>query len=152
MSLTNTIKQVTTTAIEELYHVTIAESAILVNATKPEFEGDYTVVLFAFVKQLKRSPDTLGNELGAFLQTNHSELFSAFNINKGFLNLSVTDQYWQGFLEKEHTNISYGIKEKNGERVMVEYSSPNTNKPLHLGHLRNNFLDPTSATSDEKLH
>ena len=140
MSVVEQIKAVTTKAIKQLYAVDITEKDILVNATKPEFEGDYTVVLFAFVKQLKRSPDTLGNELGAFLQTNHSELFSAFNIIKGFLNLSVTDQYWQGFLEKEHTNISYGIKEKNGERVMVEYSSPNTNKPLHLGHLRNNFL------------
>ena len=140
MSVVEQIKAVTTEAIKQLYAVDIKEKDILVNATKPEFEGDYTVVLFAFVKQLKRSPDALGNELGAYLQTNHGELFSAFNIIKGFLNLSVTDQYWQGFLEKEHTNISYGIKEKNGERVMVEYSSPNTNKPLHLGHLRNNFL------------
>ena len=140
MSLTNTIKQVTTTAIEELYHVTIAESAILVNATKPEFEGDYTVVLFAFVKQLKKSPDALGQELGNYLVSNNPSLFSSFNVIKGFLNLSVVDSYWISFLQSQYTNATYGIAPMNGEKVMIEYSSPNTNKPLHLGHLRNNFL------------
>ncbi len=140
MSLTNTIKQVTTIAIEELYHVTIAESAILVNATKPEFEGDYTVVLFAFVKQLKKSPDALGQELGNYLVSNNPSLFSSFNVIKGFLNLSVVDSYWISFLQSEYTNATYGIAPMNGEKVMIEYSSPNTNKPLHLGHLRNNFL------------
>lgn len=140
MSVADQIKAVTVKAIKELYAVELTENNILVNATKPEFEGDYTVVLFAFVKQLKRSPDALGNELGNHLIKNHSELFTSFNIIKGFLNLVVADNYWIQFLQNQHNNISYGIKEKNGERVMVEYSSPNTNKPLHLGHLRNNFL------------
>ncbi len=140
MSVVEQIKAVTAKAIKQLYTVDITEKDILVNATKPEFKGDYTVVLFGFVKQLKRSPDALGNELGEYLQSNHGELFSSFNIIKGFLNLSIRDQYWVGFLENQYQNISYGIKDKKSERVMVEYSSPNTNKPLHLGHLRNNFL------------
>ena len=140
MSLTNKIKQVTTAAIASLYSVEIAESSILVNATKPEFEGDYTVVLFAFVKQLKKSPDALGQELGSYLVANNPALFASFNVIKGFLNLPIIDSYWINFLQSQYTNTSYGIAPKNGEKVMVEYSSPNTNKPLHLGHLRNNFL------------
>ncbi len=140
MSVVDQIKSVTVKAIKELYTVELTENNILVNATKPEFEGDYTVVLFAFVKQLKKSPDALGNELGNFLIENYNELFTSFNIIKGFLNLNIADNYWIGFLQQQHKNISYGVKEKNGDRVMVEYSSPNTNKPLHLGHLRNNFL------------
>jgi len=112
----------------------------LVNATKPEFEGDYTVVLFAFVKQLKKSPDALGQELGSYLVANNPRLFSGFNVIKGFLNLSVTGNFWIDFLQSQYDNATYGLAPKNGEKVMVEYSSPNTNKPLHLGHLRNNFL------------
>ena len=140
MSLTGQIKQATTKAIAGLYSVELAENAILVNATKPEFEGDYTVVLFAFVKQLKKSPDALGQELGSYLVANNPRLFSGFNVIKGFLNLSVTDNFWIDFLQSQYDNATYGLAPKNGEKVMVEYSSPNTNKPLHLGHLRNNFL------------
>ncbi len=140
MSLTNEIKQATTAAISSLYTVNIPENSILVNATKPEFEGDYTVVLFAFVKQLKKSPDALGQELGGYLVANNPTLFTGFNVIKGFLNLSIIDSFWTDFLQSQYTNTTYGIAPKNGEKVMVEYSSPNTNKPLHLGHLRNNFL------------
>jgi arginyl-tRNA synthetase len=140
MSVVSQIKQVTVKSIFELYQYELSEPNILVNATKPEFEGDYTIVLFAFIKQLKKSPDALGNELGEYLIKNHSTIFSSFNIIKGFLNLVIADGYWIEFLQSSYSNHSFGIKEKNGERVMVEYSSPNTNKPLHLGHLRNNFL------------
>ncbi len=140
MSVVAQIKEVTARAIKELFNHELNANDVLVNATKPEFEGDYTIVLFAFVKQLKKSPDTLGNELGEYLIKNHSTIFSSFNIIKGFLNLAITDYYWIEFLQSAYSNASFGIKEKNGQRVMVEYSSPNTNKPLHLGHLRNNFL------------
>jgi arginyl-tRNA synthetase len=140
MSVVSQIKQATVKSIFELYQYELSEPNILVNATKPEFEGDYTIVLFAFIKQLKKSPDALGNELGEYLIKNHSTIFSSFNIIKGFLNLVIADGYWIEFLQSSYSNHSFGIKEKNGERVMVEYSSPNTNKPLHLGHLRNNFL------------
>jgi len=140
MSLIAQIKQATTKAIANLYTVDLTPNTILVNATKPEFEGDYTVVLFAFVKQLKKSPDALGQELGSYLVTQNPHLFSGFNVIKGFLNLTITDSFWIDFLQSKYTDTTYGLAPKNGEKVMVEYSSPNTNKPLHLGHLRNNFL------------
>ena len=140
MSVIEQIKVSAAKAIHELYGTEIEASAILVNATKPEFEGDYTVVLFAFVKQLKKSPDVLGTELGECLLKNNSDLFSAYNVIKGFLNLSISNTVWLNFVTKNYNNTSYGIATHTGKKVMVEYSSPNTNKPLHLGHLRNNFL------------
>ena len=139
-SITEQLKKAAVKAITELYSIELTENTILVNATKPEFEGDYTVVLFAFVKQLKKSPEVLGAELGEHLVKTNPSLFSAFNVIKGFLNLSIAESYWTNFLSNNFQNSSYGIFPKNGEKVMVEYSSPNTNKPLHLGHLRNNFL------------
>ncbi len=140
ISVVERIKEVTALAIKELYAVDLQAAGILVNATKPEFEGDYTVVLFSFLKQLKKAPEVLGNELGEHLLKNNGGLFSSFNVIKGFLNLSVTDIYWTDFLQKNYSDAGYGISKKNGQKIMVEYSSPNTNKPLHLGHLRNNFL------------
>jgi arginyl-tRNA synthetase len=145
MSVVAQIKQVTSRAISELYSIDLQPLDILVNATKPEFEGDYTVVLFAFVKQLKKSPDALGQELGNELISKNPELFSAFNVIKGFLNLSVSETWWLRFVEKEYRNTGYGRNKSTGQKVMVEYSSPNTNKPLHLGHLRNNFLGRSIA-------
>ena len=140
MSVHNQIKAAAAVAISELYGMPVAPGDITVNATKPEFEGDYTIVLFSFVKQLKKSPDTLGNEIGARLLQDHPGMFTAFNVIKGFLNLVVADNYWMSFLQQNHDNAAFGLRNPTGERVMVEYSSPNTNKPLHLGHLRNNFL------------
>ncbi|HXL55832.1 MAG TPA: hypothetical protein VN958_06230, partial [Chitinophagaceae bacterium] len=102
MSVVNTIKQVTAEAIKELFGVEINAADITVNATKPEFEGDYTVVLFSLIKQLRRSPDVAGNELGNYLLKNHSGLFGAFNVIKGFLNLVITDSYWIDFLQKNY--------------------------------------------------
>ncbi len=145
MSIVAQIKAAAAKAINHLYGVAMEPSAILVNATKPEFEGDYTVVLFAFVKQLKKSPDALGSELGGYLTSHHAGLFASFNVIKGFLNLVVTDAYWLDFVEQASNNGTYGDHICNGRKVMVEYSSPNTNKPLHLGHLRNNFLGWSTA-------
>jgi arginyl-tRNA synthetase len=146
MSVVTQIKTVTAQTIHQLYGVELQPLDILVNATKPEFEGDYTVVLFAFVKQLKKSPDALGQELGAALVSGYPELFTGFNVIKGFLNLTVSEIYWLGFIGKEAGNPRFGLAAPNGQRVMVEYSSPNTNKPLHLGHLRNNFLGRSIAS------
>jgi arginyl-tRNA synthetase len=126
--------------LQHKYNYELDSKDILVNETKPEFEGDYTVVLFALSKVLRKSPETLGNELGQSLLDRFPHLFSAFNVIKGFLNLSVADPYWMHCLAVTHADAQFGRKNKNGLRVMVEYSSPNTNKPLHLGHLRNNFL------------
>jgi arginyl-tRNA synthetase len=145
MSITTDIKLLTKKAIENLYNVSVDETAITVNITKPEFEGDYTIVLFALLKSLKKSPDALGNELGNYLTENHKELFQSYNLIKGFLNLVVPDSYWINFLSSNSKNESFGKENISQKKVMVEYSSPNTNKPLHLGHLRNIFLGWSTA-------
>ncbi len=139
------VKEAAAKAIHQLYGVELQANDILVNATKPEFTGDYTVVLFAFVKQLKKSPDALGQELGDLLLGEYKGFFTAFNVIKGFLNLTISDDHWLGFIHSEYQNSLFGQSATNGQRVMVEYSSPNTNKPLHLGHLRNNFLGRSIA-------
>ena len=140
MDIISQIRTAASQVLRDNYQYDLDASGILVNETKPEFEGDYTVVLFSFVKSLKKSPEALGNELGQALLTGWPNLFSGFNVIKGFLNLSIADACWLEFLHQQSANKDFGHKEKNGKKVMVEYSSPNTNKPLHLGHLRNNFL------------
>jgi len=140
MELVSQIRIATSRALSQLYQFEQAAGNILVNETKPEFEGDYTVVLFAFLKPLRKSADGLGNELGEALLKENPDLFSAFNVIKGFLNLTITDGYWTNFLDREYDNQAFGHQPRLGKTVMIEYSSPNTNKPLHLGHLRNNFL------------
>jgi arginyl-tRNA synthetase len=140
MSITEQIRNAALAAFTKLYALPEGKMNIQVNETNPEFDGDYTIVLFPFIKQLKKSPEQLGKETGEHLLTNHPELFSSYNIIKGFLNLTVQDAYWHSILQNNYTNKEYGFKKPTGRKVMVEYSSPNTNKPLHLGHLRNNFL------------
>ncbi len=138
--ITVKIRETVNDALKRLYGVEADESAFQVSETKPEFEGDYTVVLFALVKSLRKSPDQLGQELGADLVAAHPEFYTAFNVIKGFLNLTVADSFWLNVLAEAYSDVNYGQHKPSGKKVMVEYSSPNTNKPLHLGHLRNNFL------------
>ena len=140
MSIVSTIQKNVAAGLSALYNQSFSEKDFQINQTKPEFEGDYTIVMFALVKSLKQSPDVIGNQLGGHLIKTHPELFSAFNIIRGFLNLSVTNTFWTDLLQKNYAIAAYGRKENNGKKVMVEYASPNTNKPLHLGHLRNIFL------------
>lgn len=140
MGIVNKIKPLIVTALQDIYGQQFQEADLTINLTKPEFEGDYTLVLFSFVKQLKRSPEQLGNEIGDYLIKNNPDLFSSFNVIKGFLNLVIADNYWINFLQTSYTNKQLGHQPANKHKVIVEYSSPNTNKPLHLGHLRNNFL------------
>src|SRR6187401_2284942 len=140
MNIAEQIRVASKNTLEKVYGLTIDEKNIQINETKPEFEGDYTLVLFSFIKQLKKSPEQLGKEIGDHLVNNNPDLFSAYNIIKGFLNLTVQNNYWVEFLQKNYSDTNFGKKNSVDRKVMVEYSSPNTNKPLHLGHLRNNFL------------
>ncbi|MEI7473124.1 MAG: arginine--tRNA ligase, partial [Chitinophagaceae bacterium] len=140
MSIVKEIQSSVIASLNSLFNQSFTEKDFQVNQIKQEFEGDYTVVMFSLVKTLKLSPDALGIQLGTHLVTNNQHLFTAYNIIKGFLNLTVTDAYWAGILQNNYQHASYGKQLPNGKKVMVEYSSPNTNKPLHLGHLRNNFL------------
>jgi arginyl-tRNA synthetase len=139
MNLIFNLKQSTANCINNLYNIQLQPEQVLVNATKPEFEGDYTIVLFAFVKQLGKSPDVLGNELGEAMLAAMPGVITKFNIVKGFLNFTISNAYWFDFI-KASTPDNLLPAAKNPRKIMVEYSSPNTNKPLHLGHLRNNFL------------
>ena len=140
MSIVNQVKPLVVKALKDLYGQDFSEQELTINTTKPEFEGDYTLVLFSFVKQLKKSPEQLGSEIGEALVKTNPDIFTAHNVIKGFLNLTVADNYWLSFLHKNYADTKFGSKPANGQKVMVEYSSPNTNKPIHLGHLRNNFL------------
>lgn len=140
MSIVKAIQQSTVESLSALFNQTFTEKDFQVNQTKPEFEGDYTVVMFSLVKSLKQSPEAIGKQLGEHLVSHYPALFTSYNIIKGFLNLSVNNTYWTELLNKHYNDVCFGKKEMNGKKVMVEYSSPNTNKPLHLGHLRNNFL------------
>lgn len=132
-------------ALNELYQIQFTEKDFQVNPTKPEFEGDYTIVLFSMIKTLKTSPDQLGNALGQKLIDLDPSLFESFNIIKGFLNLSIKSPFLLEMLNAHYQDPCFGKGPMNGKKIMVEYSSPNTNKPLHLGHLRNNFLGRSIA-------
>jgi arginyl-tRNA synthetase len=140
MSVVESLQKSAISSLTALFGQAFTEKDFQVNQTKPEFEGDYTIVLFSLVKSLKLSPDAIGTQLGDHLIANNPALFTKYNIIKGFLNLSIADAYWMEVLSKNYNDICFGKHAMNGKKVMVEYSSPNTNKPLHLGHLRNNFL------------
>ena len=132
-------------AITKIYGITLSEKDFQVNPTKPEFEGDYTIVLFSLIKTLKTNPEHLGNILGEELVKEIPDLFVSYNIIKGFLNLTINPDYLIRVLNAHYHDPCFGKAPMNGQKIMVEYSSPNTNKPLHLGHLRNNFLGRSIA-------
>ena len=140
MDIVSQIKLFTVKALKELFAFESTEQDLVVNSTKPEFDGDYTIVLFSFVKSLKRSPEQIGTQLGNYLIEQHPSVFKEYNLIKGFLNLTIANEYWINFLQTNFLAAQFGVKPSNGTTVIVEYSSPNTNKPLHLGHLRNIFL------------
>ncbi len=140
MSLVAQIKSAAEEAIKHVYpDVEVPASMISVNQTKPEFEGDYTLVLFPLLKLLRQKPDPIGTALGDHLKEN-AGFVDGYSIVAGFLNLTISDSYWADFLQKNYNNTIFGRQEATHKNVMVEYSSPNTNKPLHFGHLRNIFL------------
>jgi arginyl-tRNA synthetase len=122
-----------------VYESLVTNFPIGLSPTRKEFEGDYTFVIFPFVKALKQKPDELGNKLGAFLIAANCEIVS-YNVVQGFLNIKMTDAYWIAKYNAIEGNKSYGDMPSRNESVMVEYCGPNTNKPLHLGHLRNILL------------
>jgi arginyl-tRNA synthetase len=137
------VTQIKTAAAQALNHLfpeaNVTDEDILVNETKPEFAGDYTVVLFPFVKSLRQNPAVLGKAMGDYLVA-ENPLFTAHETVAGFLNLTIADTQLATFLNEHYNDKNFGKKESNGKKVMIEYSSPNTNKPLHFGHLRNIFL------------
>lgn len=126
-------------AIRAVYSAEVDPFALQIQPTRKEFEGDYTLVVFPLLRITHQSPDASGNAIGEWLVANCSEI-RAFNSVKGFLNLSLSQVYWKESLEGVVSDENFGKLPSTGRRIMVEFSSPNTNKPLHLGHVRNNLL------------
>ncbi len=139
MTIISIIQKSVIEAVKSLYGVEIAEKDVLIAPTRKDFEGDYTITVFAFSKAAKKSPVQTGEEIGNFIKENAPQI-DRFNVIQGFLNLVVSDAYWIDFLSNAQNDAQYGQLLPKNERVMVEYSSPNTNKPLHLGHIRNILL------------
>jgi arginyl-tRNA synthetase len=139
MLITRLIQESVQSAVSALYDIHIAAETINIAPTRKEFEGDFTVVVFPFTKASKKNPLQTGEEIGQYLTKNVSQL-ARFNVIQGFLNLVVADSYWLQFLADAAQNPTFGTAPRNGKRVMVEFCSPNTNKPLHLGHIRNILL------------
>ena len=126
-------------ALEHLYGVAAADQEITLQSTRKEFAGEYTVVTFPLTRLAKKKPDVIAEEIGAYLQRALEEV-KDFNVIKGFLNLVIDDRYWMEFLLGPAANEGFGRGAAKEERVIVEFCSPNTNKPLHLGHVRNILL------------
>ena len=139
MSIVAKIQESVVKAVDALYGASVSAESVTLTPTRKEFEGDYTVVVFPYTKAAKKGPAVIGEEMGAYLEKHVPEI-SAFNVIQGFLNLSLSADYWTGFLQDNMGNDAYGFHGKTGKKIMVEFSSPNTNKPLHLGHIRNILL------------
>jgi len=135
------ISKAVVTALKGLYGVGVPETQVQLQKTKKEFKGHLTLVVFPFLRLIKRKPEVAAQEIGAYLLENEPAV-SAFNVVKGFLNLTVASSSWMQMLEEIGSQPNFGFKEakEDAPLVMIEYSSPNTNKPLHLGHVRNNLL------------
>ncbi len=132
------IAQIAASSVEALYGAADA-SQIQIQKTRKEFEGDYTLVTFPLLKLSRKAPEATASEIGEHIVANNPQI-SAFNVIKGFLNLSIAPSYWAERFAEEVADENYGTAEPSGRTIMIEYSSPNTNKPLHLGHIRNNLL------------
>ena len=127
-------------AVKILYQLEATPSQIQLQNTRKEFEGDITLVVFPFTKVSRKSPEATAAEIGEYMKSNLAEIES-YNVIKGFLNISIQKEYWLSFLSENYSADTFGFQESKGRQpVVVEYSSPNTNKPLHLGHIRNNLL------------
>jgi len=139
MQIYATLEKAVKQGMEELYQISVP--VVEFQSTVKDFEGDLTIVVFPFLKYIKGNPFDIGTRLGNYLKENIKEV-DKFNVVKGFLNISLTDTYYLNSLNQIRANENFGIKpiDKKEKSVMVEYSSPNTNKPLHLGHIRNNLL------------
>ncbi len=141
MSIDKIIAESTAQAVQALYGVEVAVDSIVPQTTKKEFEGNLTIVVFPFLKASHKRPEDTAQEIGDYLVAN-CEAVEKYNVIKGFLNITIKPSFWTGVLQHIAQEPDYGMKPvtDDSKLVMVEYSSPNTNKPLHLGHVRNNLL------------
>ena len=141
MSIDQILAQATAQAVKELYGVDFPVEKIVPQTTKKEFEGNETIVVFPFLKASHKAPDVTAQEIGEYMQA-HCDAVEKFNVIKGFLNITIMPSFWTSVLKHVASTPDYGFTaaSDDSQLVMIEYSSPNTNKPLHLGHVRNNLL------------
>ena len=144
MELIAQLKKDAVAVVNKLYNQQVDATIIKIDKTPPEFTGELTLVIFPFVKISKKNPEVTANEIGEALMAVNSTI-AGFNVVKGFLNISFTDVYWSGVLQHIHNTKNYGILAATGKKVVLEYCGPNTNKPLHLGHVRNVLLGYAAA-------
>ena len=147
MNIEHFLSETISPIINELFGLTTTANDIILQKTKKEFEGDYTLVTFPYIKAAKATPEKTGELIGeATIKANSS--ITKYNVVKGFLNFSLADSFWLQEFKSISTDLHFGIKpaKSSGKQIMLEYSSPNTNKPLHLGHVRNNLLGYSVAT------
>lgn len=137
--LNNLLTKYITEAIQSLYDVAIPEGQIQLEKTNPTFEGDITLIVFPLLRLIRQKPEEAGNAIGAML-VEKLDIVTGFNVIKGFLNISISTQYWLQQTAIANDDSHFGYAKASGKTIMIEYSSPNTNKPLHLGHIRNNLL------------
>lgn len=133
--ISNKVKE----AVKALYGADASNLPVQIQATRKEFDGDLTAVMFPLLKVSRKSPEATGEEIGAWLKSNTPEIDS-FNVVKGFLNIKFSSSFWSGVFSSISSTEDFGQAAPSGKTIMVEFSSPNTNKPLHLGHIRNNLL------------
>ncbi len=140
MMIQDIIKEQLASTLNKLYNTTLTAQDIAIEQTSEDFEGDFTFVVFPYLKTSRKNPEHTALEIGNELSV-QTEIFSTFNVVKGFLNLVIKDEFWLNFIAQSANTRNFGFALPNSaEAVLVEYSSPNTNKPLHLGHIRNNLL------------
>ena len=149
MSLEQQLSVLVKQAVKALYDVEVTDAQIQLQKTRPEFEGNSTLVVFPFVKAARKAPAQVASEIGEWLMANGQGLIARFNAVQGFLNLVINDSFWVKQLEAIDAEANYGQQPNREQLMMVEYSSPNTNKPLHLGHVRNNLLGYSIAKIQE---
>ena len=142
MEISAKITQAVAEGIKALYGQEVATESIQLQETRPEFEGNVTLVVFPFLRMSKKKPEDTAQELGEYLTKEVPDVVARFNVVKGFLNLVIAPAQWIKLLEDINSQEHFGFRKATEESplVMIEYSSPNTNKPLHLGHVRNNLL------------
>lgn len=150
MSIEDIISRQTVAAVKALYNIDADEKSVQIQKTRSEFEGDITVVTFPYAKAARQSPEQTGNAIGGYLAA-HADNVSHFNVVKGFLNLSINRTHWLDTLNAINADDDFGHRRASEKSplMMIEYSSPNTNKPLHLGHVRNNLLGYSIAQIQE---
>ncbi len=149
MTIEQHITKLAKSAVQALYNAEVDEAQVVLQKTRPEFEGNITLVVFSFAKQARKAPQVIASEIGEWFMANGNGLISKYNAVQGFLNLCVSDSFWVEQLEQIDQDADYGRQADRNQLMMVEYSSPNTNKPLHLGHVRNNLLGYSIAQIQE---